>query len=256
MRKSQKNSSTSAPSYTDYLDEDINTNDYPYYSRIPIKDIREKQERMIRVYRPVLSPVLTQEQFPPLTNAVQIYNGPPIQSPIPVFNLVPVQGEENTYRVDIKSLEEKANDLQRMIDENNQKLTEQDNAIITNNVTLEKQAETITSQNVAIQHNATNIQQQLTAYNHNAAILQQQNNTYYYNNTYIANQNATLEDLKKQVDDYQQQLQQLQEQLESVQNELAYHGNMLGAFNTMIQNPEYFTQLMAATLNSMAPPPV
>ena len=51
-----------------------------------------------------------------------------------------------------------------------------------------------------------------------------------------------------QITEYQAHIEQLQSELESYNQQISYHNSMLNAFNTVTQNPEYFMQLMAATM--------
>lgn len=70
------------------------------------------------------------------------------------------------------------------------------------------------------------------------------------NNNEILKQGQIIMGLNSQVEQLQSQVTQLHQDLESYQQQIAYHGTMLSAFNTMIQNPEYFTQLMTVAMNN------
>lgn len=267
MRK-RRNQTPVSPTYN--LDDEVNVREYPYYRNIPIKSIGEHQQRMRQPYNsPPLLPAPTHhhipyEEFPPLRskydnhqehnnyeeyNAQQEYSEPPL----PVFNLIPVPGE-NVYRVDMRTMEEKLDEMRREIDANTEKLAEQHRAISVNEESIQKQAHTINTQNGTIHNNTAYIQQQLTAYNHNVSIIQQQTYTYQNNATYITSQQDTLSSLQSQILECEEQLEQLKQETETYQQQSAYHGSMLNAFTTMLQNPQYFTQLMAMSLSSMMPP--
>jgi DNA repair exonuclease SbcCD ATPase subunit len=236
------------------LDDEVNIREYPFHRYIPIDSISEKQKRLFDRQQVVQNITRYEEEkvilpMRPVTPIpVQVYNGPSIGS-VPVLQLVPTGGE-NCYRVDmtpvedLKNLEARHQDLQVQIDRNIEVIQGQLNAITTNEQSLAEQASTINANNQAIHNNNTYINQQLGAFNHNSNILQQQ--AYYINsyNAEIARQQQMIEDLKQQVSDTQAQLDDVQLQLEGSNNQLVYHGTMLNAFNTLIQNPEYFQQLM------------
>ena len=264
MRK-RRNQNIDSQTYN--LDDEVNVREYPYYRNIPVKAISERQRQMLQRYNspaPLPPPVthhnIPYDQFPSLPNRstydeqeqeeYRDYNEHP---PIPVFNLIPIPGE-NAYRVDMQTMEEKLEDMRREIDANAEKLAEQQRAMAVNNESIQKQVETINTQNGTIQNNVVYIQQQLQAYNHNVGIIQQQSYTYQSNNTHIVSQQETLGGLQSQILECEEQLEQMKQETESYQGQLAYHGTMLNAFNTMMQNPQYFTQLMAMSLSSMPPP--
>jgi cell division septum initiation protein DivIVA len=50
------------------------------------------------------------------------------------------------------------------------------------------------------------------------------------------------------IEQLQSHIEQLQSQLESYNQQMSYHNSMINAFNTVTQNPEYFIQLMAASM--------
>ena len=54
-----------------------------------------------------------------------------------------------------------------------------------------------------------------------------------------------IESLNEQLTTTYTELEDVKLQVEGNMNQLVYHGTMLNAFNTVIQNPEYFTQLMS-----------
>ena len=258
MRK-RRNPIPSQPAYS--IKDEINTKDYPYYRNIPINHISDKQHMMLDRYN--VPSVMPLEQVPnhpynvEYTNSIQEYTGSiPEQhsapgqyiAPLPVFNLIHNPGE-NFYRVNMPT----PLPIQDM-NANDRKLKEQEELIMANNTAIAKQVEIIHTQNDTIQHNNVYIQQQAFAYNNNVTIVQQQTYAYQTNLTQIAEQEQTIESLKEQVHNYEQQLEQMKQEIESNQQQLAYHGTMLGAFNTMMQNPAYFAQLVSMSISAFMPP--
>lgn len=266
MRKRHNQNSVS-PTYN--LDDEVNVREYPYYRTIPVKCIGERQQRMRLQYNsiPLLPSPDTHhnipyEQFPPLPNQYtydeqyqehqnnqmnqENQYDEHIESPLPVFNLVPPSPGENVYRVDMQTMEKKLEDMHRDIDTNVEKLADQERAIAINNEAIQKQIETI-------QNYVLYIQQQNQVYNHNAGVVQQQVHTYQINSSQIMSQQETLGTLQNQIIEYEEKLEQLKQETELSQQQMAYHGSMLNAFSTMMQNPQYFTYLMSMSLNSMPP---
>jgi DNA repair ATPase RecN len=253
-------------------DEEVNIKNYPYYRTIPIQSITNKQQKIMdksnvvteskkvtesQLERPTYKSILTHPEY----ESKGVYEG------LPTFNLVKVEGT-NVYKVDmpeyhsedLKNLEKQLGELEEeikknaiiidgqknAIDTNELTIQEQTGQIHTNNATIQEQTGQIHTNNATIQHNHHHIQQQLATFNHNTAILNGQCNQYNLNNSEIIKQQETLNTQYNQIVEYQNQIGQLQSELESYQQHLSYHGTMLTAFNTLIQNPQYFTQLMAA----------
>jgi DNA repair exonuclease SbcCD ATPase subunit len=239
-------------------DEEVNIKNYPYYRTIPIQSITNKQQKIMdksnvvteskkvtesQLERPTYKSILTHPEY----ESKGVYEG------LPTFNLVKVEGT-NVYKVDmpeyqsedLKNLEKQLSELEEEIKKNAIIIDGQKNAIDTNELTIQEQTGQIHTNNATIQHNHHHIQQQLATFNHNTAILNGQCNQYNLNNSEIMKQQETLNTQYNQIVEYQNQIGQFQSELESYQQHLSYHGTMLTAFNTLIQNPQYFTQLMAA----------
>lgn len=263
MRK-RRNPNPSQPTYN--LEDEINTTDYPYYRDIPIKHIANKQHQMLDRYKTVentsYKDMNSNYVYSQPSHSLQVYNGPPVgQLPVykgppvgqlPVYDLVR-NPEDNTYSINMKSMEERIEDMRKEIDVNSEKLKEQSIIMASNTSAIENQVYAVNAQNASIQSNGALIQQQVQVYNHNLAIINQQ---YYTINTYnaeIATHTQTLDDLKAQTEDTHQQLTQMEQDVNSYQQQLLYHGSMLSAFNTMLQNPEYFAQLMSMSVSACNP---
>ena len=240
------------------LDDEINTSEYPYYRYIPVNNIREKQEKMINRLQQLSNKDDTEEEIiipkrpmSPVSKGPLMYEGPPV-SQLPVFTLV-ATNEKNTYKVDmspledLKKLEAQLEDLQNQIAHASETINGQQNAISANEQALQEQVSRINTGNQVIQHNGYCINQQLATFHHNSQLIQ--NQTHYINayNADIIHQQQTIESLNTEITNLQEQLENVQINLEGSTNQLAYHGSMLSAFNTLIQNPQYFQQLMSAT---------
>ena len=248
-------------------DEEVNTTDYPYYRTIPIQSVSIKQKQMLDKFKIVKEVTRVSETILPAQPVYQSPQPQPVYEELPTFNLVKVEGT-NIYKVDMPlplsedlkkqeqqrmeleqqrmELEQQQVELEQEIRKNADIIEGQKQAVATNELTLQEQAGQIQSNNVAIQHNHHYIQQQIAAFNHNSGILTNQYNQYNLNNAEIMKQQETLNTQYNQITEYQAQIQYLQSEMESYQQQLAYHGTMITAFNTLIQNPQYFTQLMAA----------
>lgn len=246
------------------LDDEINIKDYPYYKNIPIDKISQKQKKILDIHKiskdinksePLISSPSSNPISPgsdiiiPRQEYITVYDEAPIRS-LPTFNLVPVENEINTYQLDVKSTQDILLDLLNQIEENNKKLNEQQQCIVANEETLHQQTMKIDETNNIIHNNTSYINQQLAAYNHNIQVLHHQGGQYNMNNNEILKQGQIIMGLNSQVEQLQSQVTQLHQDLESYQQQIAYHGTMLSAFNTMIQNPEYFTQLMTVAMNN------
>lgn len=253
--------------------DEVNTSIYPYYRTIPIQEISEKQQKMLEKFRVVpfkrealstseesvedtrSTPYEEQTVIPamPVTPA---YHNPQGYENLPVFNMVKVENS-NIYRVDmsqyeqkcsedLKNLETRLAELEQEIKDKSYLIERQNKAIETNEKTFQEQTNRMNSINLCIENNNNYIQQQISVYNHNIAVLHSQCVQYNANNNEIINQQQNLSTQYNQINEYQAQIEQLELQLQDYQQQLSYHGTMLNAFNTLIQNPTYFTQLMAA----------
>jgi len=259
---------TQTPIQASYnLDNEVNVKEYPYYRNIPIESIAERQQQMLQQYNSVAvcnTSVTPFAPFAPITSVESLYEEqkeqkeqkeqplytkPPPPSPLPVLHLIKIPGE-NMYRVDIRTMEKKLEDLQREINENTEKLSEQRRAMVLNEESIQKQFQIISKQNTTNNNNIVCIQQQLQGYNYNDRLIQQQIYTYQSNNAYIESQNETLDSLQTQILECEEQNKKTYQETESYQRQMAYQKTMLSTFNTMINNPEYFTELISLSLRS------
>jgi DNA repair exonuclease SbcCD ATPase subunit len=253
MSKSNRTPSNMKYNY----DDEVNIGYHPFYRHIPIEKISEKQKQMISRHKIVQ--VINQEphySIPEPEPLPERHNNVSPSSPIESFSSFE---EEDDYQSKIKALEEMLEDLKKKVDKNAEFLEGQTQAINVNAKTLEDQAARIVSTNDAIQHNSNFIQQQLQAFAHNNNVLYEQThyiNSYNYNihiqkekldqmNIEIEQKQTQLNELQTQLDCTQEQIDSTQQQLDSYQQQITYHGTMLGAFNTLVQNPQYFSQLMS-----------
>lgn len=245
MNKNSRNT----PRNTSGLVDEINVDNYPYYRFIPIDHIGEKQQRMIDRYRiaqKVKEPSYTYEEPPARYEE-------PIPHNLPILDLVPTD-KPNTYQVDFKNLEDKVREMRETIDSNSYLIEQQSQEIASNKSIIEEQVQQLQTQAVTIQNNGAYIQQQLHCYSHNNSVI---NNQCYYvqqQNAEIASKQEQLNSLQSQKDDIEQEIKNLQADIESYQGQLNYHASMLSSFNTLLQNPGYFSQLMMAAMNASQSP--
>ncbi len=239
-------------------DDEVNTRIYPYYRTIPIPGISEKQQNMLekfKVVQDIKSTPYEEQTIIPAMPATPVYHNPQGYENLPTINLVKVENS-NIYRVDMSQYEQRSVDLKKLethlaeleqeIKNKSDLIDGQNKAIDTNDSTIRQQVDKIHSNNLTIQSNNNFIQQQISAYSHNTAVIHNQCAQYNANNTEIVKQQQTLATQYNQISEYQSQIEELANQLQNYQEQITYHGTMLTAFNTLIQNPAYFTQLMAA----------
>lgn len=240
---------------TSNLDDEINIRDYPYYRFIPIQSISVRQKQMLNRIKSQNNVIVPYEQtiIPALVQPI-------IQNPefvdMPTIKVEPESNYWNKvdytqYQEDISKLQSELASLKEEIESNYNRINEQQQAIHSNELTLEDQSSQINSNAGKIEDNNSLIHQQIAAYNHNITVLQGQCAQSATNHNEILKQQQTLYNLQYQTSQYQSHLQQIQYETEQCQQQLAYHGSMITAFNTLIQNPQYFAQLMsmAATCN-------
>jgi uncharacterized coiled-coil protein SlyX len=252
-------------------EDEVNIRDFPYYRTIPIQSVADKQRQIQQDKNDVesKSKEYKKQAIIPAVSMSTIYQNPVVEN-LPTFNLVRMEGS-NSYRVDmtqfeersesLKKLEEQLGELEEKIKRKSDTIEGQNHAIAANDLTIQQQIDKINSNNKFIQ-------QQTLAYNHNIYVINNLASQYSVNNNEINKQQEILtsqynqiseyqtqvEQLCSQVQEYQNQLEQLYSQVQDYQNQLSYHGTMLSAFNTLIQNPAYFTQLMtAASMASFSP---
>jgi hypothetical protein len=224
------------PRTTESYSAEINTDNYPYYRFIPVAHIEEKQRKIIDRYR-----IAQEVKAPPYSYSAAVpYYEEAIPQNLPILDLVPTE-KPNTYEVDLRNLEDKLHKVQDEIDVNSYKITQQEEQLEENDKKLAQQAQQLNSNSAVIQNNTVYIQQQIHCYTHNASVIHQQGTT-------IHNQNAEIAANQEQIHSLQEQIYDLQAQVESCQGQLAYHASMLSAFNTLMQNPAYFSQLMVSAM--------
>lgn len=212
------------------LDEEINVKDYPYYRYIPIKSISEKQKKLMRVVPIIPISVVQKNQ----TYAEVVTPPPPVQ-PSPVQ---PPPAQQYNYAAEIQSLEQRASEINDDIQKGLVTLYEQQQQSSANQATIQ-------NQQLAIDNNTELINNQVAAYNHNVNVVSQQTNQINIMNGQIHSLNQIIVGLHSDITNKQNELGEAQKQLEDIQNQIAYHGNMLYAFNMMMQNPQYFIQMMS-----------
>jgi predicted RNase H-like nuclease (RuvC/YqgF family) len=185
-------------SFTNSNDE-IDTKKYPFYRKIPIKHIREKQEKMIS--DSFYEAVNTQKEE--------------VVEEIKYQNVVEqTQTNEECVVDSIPSNKEI-----RTIDENE-------------NI-IKEQLKTINEQYNTIQYYSNYIEQQVKAYNNNNMAVQQQIMAVCNNYSVMANYEQQLYYLKKQIQEKQYELEQLKDILETLHQNMSLNGHMLATFNTM-----------------------
>lgn len=214
--------SNPSPSKMSY-DRKINIKDYPFYKFIPIEHISQKQKLLLNKTPDEYSKKsLSNDQ------SSQIYKDCPIASQ-QLHNCNSPYSEE--YNEPINQLETTYTDIQENIMKQNEQI-------------LEEQREKIKIYNDIIQNNIVQINETIRIYSHNVESINYQIYQMYYNNTEIVKQQDILESLNIQLLDTYPQVDDVNDQLVQLQQELEYHKSILTLFNTVIQNPEYFTQLM------------
>jgi predicted RNase H-like nuclease (RuvC/YqgF family) len=199
------------PSKMSY-DHKINIKDYPFYKFIPIEHISQKQKLLLNK-----TPVEYSKKSSSNGELSQNCNSPYEYS------------EE--YNEPIKQLETTYKDIQENIMKQNEQI-------------LEEQREKIKIHNDIIQNNIVQINETIRVYSNNVESINYQIYQMYYNNNEIVKQQDILESLNTQLLDTYQQVDDVNAQLVQLQQELEYHSSILTSFNTVIQNPDYFAQLM------------
>jgi len=243
MRKNTRPNPRTTESYS----AEINMDNYSYYRFIPVANIEEKQRKIIDRYRTV------QEVNEPHTYLATMHQYEESKN-LPILDLIPTE-KPNTYEVDLRNLEDKLQKTQDELYSNSYMITQQEEHIEENKKTLEQQAHQMQSNNAIIQNNGTYIQQQIHCYTHNTNIISQQCTMVHQQNTDIVSKQEQISSLQEQVTGIEEQLSNLQQQVESYQSQLNYHASMVNAFNALLQNPHYFSQLIMMTMSQQMPPP-
>lgn len=207
-RVSAKNISQSSKS-----NEEINVDSYPFYRLIPIKNIALKQEELRNKYN----------------------STPKIQ--LPALNVIPSE-QQNHYTIEYPPLNrlEHLEQVQQQVEEEtryNKQLEDQIETIKQNDELIQSQTYQLNSIQYQIQQLTETQNQHLHCYSHNNTIIQQQSPQIQQNCQTIYEQNVKIEEQRNE--------------LTGLKSQVEYHQQMLGAFNVLLQNPEYFTQLMMAT---------
>jgi hypothetical protein len=178
---------------------------YPYYRRIPIKHIAEKQDKMI----------IANKHYSLLKASLD--------------HKLECSSSFEEIQLEYDSLAERysASPNEEIIKEHENKINEQ----------LQ-----------LIQYYASHIDHQVRAYNHNNTIVQQQILSVANNYSVMATHEQQLYYLQQQVEEKQRQLQKLTQELEDTQQKITYNNTILSSFNTMLENPLPFKNLMSAFL--------
>ncbi len=225
------------------LDEEINDKDFPYYPYIPIKTISDKQKKIIQrhqIAQKVNETEFYKEQpnviLPATTEYVGIDDNIDIITPVAEYN----------YTKEIQDREKHLSEIDQDIQYNLQKLYEQQQLINANEQLIQDQVHSINENKKTNDANVESINQQIASYNHNLSVISTQCNQVNNLNVEIHNLSQILSGLQSQITVAQTELQNLNFYIDSAKNQLGYHGNMLNAFNTLIQNPQYFMQMITS----------
>jgi hypothetical protein len=219
---SKKNCNT--PRRSEVYTSEINTDNYPFYRFVPVPTIGEKQQKILERYQIVKK---LNEPYYTYPDTIVTYEDPP-------------------HTVDVESLED--NEINKMIESNRYILDAQRAEIEDNKMTLEEQSKQIQAQNSVIKNNGAYIQQQVYCYSHNTSVISNQCSYVLQQNAEINSNQELISSLQTQVTEIEQQVLSLQQQVEIYQSQLNYHASMFTAFNTLLQNPDYFSQLMVMAM--------
>lgn len=209
------------------LDDEVNATKYPFYPLIPIKNIADKQKKLMNsLYMDIddTKTIIPKKQLTPVET-------------LPTLSVIPVEGEVNHYKVDLEPLKQKECELKQQIDKNDEIIRSQIASIATNDQILNNQNEQIQSNNAAIYNNNQYIYQQISAINHNTSLITHQAHNINVNNEEIAR-------LNQHINESQDTLDQINYDIENSNGQLEYHNSILGAFNILMQNPQYFMHLL------------
>lgn len=210
---------------------------HAYYPVSPNAHIRERQHQLRSSHK----------RPPPPT---------PIEQPLPIINLVPTD-QANVYKLDIPydNPVKYKQEQDELIMCQEQILTHNHNKIKETNEYIEELKKTVDDNEEQIKKQDDYIQYQIGAIHNYDAHIQQQIYNFNINLTALTQQAQQIENQRLQIAQQQETIQQQQEEidaqkeeLEQLKSQVAYHNQMLGAFNTMVQNPEYFTQLMGSIM--------
>jgi hypothetical protein len=195
---------------------EIDTKKYPFYRKIPIKHIREKQEKMIS------------------------------DSFYEVVDVANTQKEEVVEEIKYQNVVEQTQTNEECvvdsIPSNKEIRTIEENENI-----IKEQLKTINEQYNTIQYYSNYIEQQVKAYNNNNMAVQQQIMAVCNNYSVMAAHEQQLYYLKKQIQEKQYELEQLKDILETLHQNMSLNGHMLATFNTMYSKP----RTKRATKNSI-----
>ena len=228
-------------------DSEINVQDYPFYRMIPIENISQKQRQILnrsKIVEYVKAPLLP-------TPEESYYEERAMPAADDTYQQACQCNECNSLAVveNLKDTQEETRSLEDKLEQLHRDIAEQESKIKKNDEILVEQVRQIESQRGVIEHNTACINSTINSYSQNIAAINYQSHQIQVNNAELSRQQQMDYELKSQIAMTQQQLSDIQEQLTSAQHELAYHQSMLGAFNTLIQNPQYFLQLMSAATN-------
>lgn len=224
------------------LDDEINVKDFPYYPYIPIKTISDKQRKPMQRYK-----IIQRVEEPNIKTETTTLILPPTQKyvesedKINILDTVP----QYKYETEMQEMEKRLSDINEEIQQNLQKLYQHQQTINANEHYIQEQTLIIDKNRKVIDTNNEYINQQILSYNHNANILTTQYNQVNGFNGEVNRLSQILGELQGQITDAQSELQDLNTQIDDAKNQMGYHGIMLSAFNIMMQNPQYFMQMLA-----------
>lgn len=187
-----------------------NHNYIAYYKYNPIKEICQKQEKLIENYKMI------------------------------------IKGEVETNNI----LSSTGYDSHLECLENNNKKDEPEELIQTDDINLEKQQETKNDTESIINNQKeiiNNYKQQIQDYQKQLHDL-----CYIYNNnlSVVQYQIQQINNTYAELGRLQQTSYMLQNEIKEYEEKMNYHKKMTNAFNTLLENPEYFYQLMIAAMTT------
>lgn len=236
-----------------HIRKQMNDYNFPSYRRIPIAAIAEKQEE----YLSCGSRETEKDEHDYIEERDKL-------TPLPVLKLIKVQEQANTYKVELDNLQNKTEiqEQEQIIYKNEEQIKVQQSIINQNMRTFEEHSLMMRKNEQAIQEqlNSINIgnqkiielnnhiQAQHGAYNHNNMILQNQVQQVYQLYSEIGNYQEKLYNLQKELQEKEKELETIKADVETYQQNADYHQTMISSYNNLIQNPEYFSQLMMSTM--------
>lgn len=258
-------------------DMSINTKEFPYYPYIPIKAISDKQKKNMEQHKISQMNTITDpiKSLPKdgntymnksatshkcindttdTTDTTDTSNTSDIEDKLIDFNQEIHEKLEKINKMQKKfnqETKEKLESLYKMEEAVNQRVQEKlerlnsmQETISTNEHIIQEQIKIIDTNKKTADINIGHINQQIVSYNHNTAVLTSQCNQMNDLNSKIHYLNQSLVGLHIQITEAQKELENLNVQIEESKTQLGYHSTMLNSFNIMMQNPQYFMQML------------